>query len=78
MPGDEGLGRAVWKMLDANGISNAQRCETPLHWAHVASETTCDVEGLGNPVERCWTHTSRSNERGDGGQLEMMQDARYH
>jgi hypothetical protein len=27
-------------------ISNAQRCETPLHWAHVASETTRDVEGL--------------------------------
>ena len=62
----------------ANGIANAQRCEALLHCVHVAPETTCDVVGLSNPVERCLAHTGRSNGRRDGGQLEMTQDARNH
>jgi len=70
----------VWKTGGeiSNGISTAQRCETPLHCAHVAPETTRDVVGLGDPVERCLAHTGRSNRRGDGGQLEMTQAARNH
>jgi hypothetical protein len=62
--------------VDSNGSSNAQRCETPLRCAHVAYETTRDVVGLGNPIERFLARTGRYNGRWDGGKLEMTQDAR--
>ena len=62
----------------SNGISTAQRCETPLHCAHVAPETTRDVVGLGDPVERCLARTGRGSGRWNGGQLEMTQDTRDH
>ena len=62
----------------SNGIANAQRCATHLQWAHVAPETTRDVVGLGDPVERCLANTSRCNGRWTRGQLEMTQDARDH
>jgi hypothetical protein len=62
--------------VDSNGSSNAQRCETPLRCVHVAYETTRDVVGLGNPIERCLARTGRCNGRWDGGKLEMTQEAR--
>src|SRR6266404_1208469 len=47
----------------SNGISNAQRCETLLHCAHVAPEPTRDGVRSGDPVERCLAHRGRSNGR---------------
>jgi hypothetical protein len=55
----------------ANGIANAQRGETHLHWAHVGPETTCDVVGLGDPVGLCLAKTGRCNGRWNGDKLEM-------
>jgi len=49
---------------------------TPRRGAHVAYEPTCDIVGLGNPIERCLATTGRSNRRWDGGKLAMTQDAR--
>ena len=61
----------------ANGISKAQRRETPLRCAPVAYETTCHVVGLGHPVERFLATTGRCNGRWDGRELEMTEDARH-
>jgi hypothetical protein len=60
----------------SKGILHAQRGERHLRCAHIASETTRDVVGLGNPIERCLASTGRGKRRWDGGQLAMTQDAR--
>jgi hypothetical protein len=64
--------------IDATGISNAQRCETHLRCAHVAYETTRDVVGLGDPVERYLARTGRGHGRWNGGQLARTQETRAH
>jgi len=43
---------------------NAQRGEIHLRCAHIAHETTRDVVGLGNPIERFLARTGRCNRRG--------------
>ncbi len=60
----------------SKGILHAQRGERHLRCAHIASETTRDVVGLGNPIERCLASTGRGKRRWDGGELAMTQDAR--
>ena len=45
---------------------------------HVASETTRDVVGLGDPIERFLARTGRRERRGDGRKLQMTQDACEH
>jgi hypothetical protein len=50
--------------------------ERHLRCAHIASETTRDVVGLGNPIERCVASPGRRKRKWDGGQLARTQDAR--
>jgi len=61
----------------SNGMAHAQRCVLSLGCAPVADETTRDVVGLGDPIERCLTRTGRRKRGWDGGQLAMTQDVRH-
>jgi hypothetical protein len=56
----------------SNGISKAQRRETPLRCAHVAYKTPRHVVGLVAPGEYFLATTGWRNGERDGRQLEMM------
>jgi hypothetical protein len=74
VPWGAGSGKATWEGWGgeiSNGISNAQRCETPLRCPHVAPETTRDGVGLGDPVERFLASTGSRDRGWDGRQLAM-------
>ena len=81
MPWGEGLGtgglESGWGE-DFKGDFKRSKGEVPFRCAHVTHETTRDVVGLGNPIERFLATTGRCNRRWDGRQLEMTQDARDH
>ena len=84
VPWGDGLGKGDWEGLGGGRfqtgfqrLKGLFRHETHLHCTHVAPETTRDIVGLGDPVERCLAQTGRCNGRWDGGQLAMTQDARY-
>jgi hypothetical protein len=69
-PREGRLGRLGGKISNGRDFK-LFRHEIHLHCTHVAPETTCDVVGLGDPVERCLAQTGRCNGRWDGGQLAM-------
>ena len=75
-PREGRLGKAGGR--DANGMANAQRCETHLHCAHVAPEATRDGVSLSDPIERCLARTSRGNRRRVGRELQMAENLADH
>jgi len=66
LAGAKAAARAVLEGRMANGMSKAQRHETPFCCAHVAYETTCHVVSLVDPSKYFLATTGRCNGRWDG------------